>query len=895
VTEIRLHALSREIRKTAEELAQNLQILRAVTEGTSDAVFVKDRDGRYLMINTAGAQFLGRTVPEVVGRHDTELFSPETVHYVLEGDAEVRRLGEVHTFEESITAAGINRTYLATKGPVRTTDGEVVGTFGISRDITGRKAMEERLRQSEAHFRSLFLNAGVGMVMFSPDGSILDCNPALTRMLGYPPDALEARSVLTLWDAEDRRDGEALLRQMLQGERPGFELEARLVRDDGERVWTHVSASLVRAPSGEPLHGIKVVQDVSAERAAETALREQKELLQTVFDQIPALIAVFDAQDRVRLVNRQWEQVLGWGAAEADLLALLFPDPALQDRAREVRRTGCGTWTELPTRLADGRTLQVQWSSVPLSDGGSVCIGMDITERHELELQLRQSQKLEAVGRLAGGVAHDFNNMLAVINGYSDLLLLQREVLPGAHVQGPLQEIRKAGERAAALTKQLLALSRKQLLAPRVLDVNALIQDLDKMLRRLIGEDIELVTLLGPEAGAVRADPGQLEQALLNLAVNARDAMPHGGRLLLETGCERLDGQASVFHPDLVPGNYVTIQVADTGCGMSEATLSHIFEPFFTTKPAGQGTGLGLATVFGIVKQSGGHITVESRVDAGTRFRIYLPQAGDPADAEPGPSRSALPRGQGTILLCEDEPMVREMVRTILETSGYRVLGSLDPVEALQIAREHPGRIDLLLTDVVMPQMSGRQLAEKLLAQQPDLKVVFMSGYTDDAVLRHGIRDDEVAFLAKPFTPLDLIQAISAQLAARAVPVGCRGKVLLVDDAPDLRESLTDLLMDEQYEVRTAADGLQALELLRSGYRPNVILLDLMMPRMNGWVFRMEQQRDPALADIPVIVLAAEHDPDLARGYLQAVASFTKPLEIGRLLDHLARICRLRP
>jgi PAS domain S-box-containing protein len=445
VTEIRLHAQSREIRKTAEELAQNLQILRAVTEGTSDAVFVKDRDGRYLMINTAGAQFLGRTVPEVVGRHDTELFSPETVHYVLEGDAEVRRLGEVHTFEESITAAGINRTYLATKGPVRTTDGEVVGTFGISRDITGRKAMEERLRQSEAHFRSLFLNAGVGMVMFSPDGSILDCNPALTRMLGYPPDALEARSVLTLWDAEDRRDGEALLRQMLQGERPGFELEARLVRDDGERVWTHVSASLVRAPSGEPLHGIKVVQDVSAERAAETALREQKELLQTVFDQIPALIAVFDAQDRVRLVNRQWEQVLGWGAAEADLLALLFPDPALQDRAREVRRTGCGTWTELPTRLADGRTLQVQWSSVPLSGGGSVCIGMDITERHELELQLRQSQKLEAVGRLAGGVAHDFNNMLAVINGYSDLLLLQREVLPGAHVQGPCRRFVKPG------------------------------------------------------------------------------------------------------------------------------------------------------------------------------------------------------------------------------------------------------------------------------------------------------------------------------------------------------------------------------------------------------------------------------------------------------------------
>jgi signal transduction histidine kinase len=377
------------------------------------------------------------------------------------------------------------------------------------------------------------------------------------------------------------------------------------------------------------------------------------------------------------------------------------------------------------------------------------------------EEQLRQAQKMEAIGQLAGGVAHDFNNLLTIISGYSDLLL--NGILgPKDAGREAVEEIRKAADRAAALTRQLLAFSRRQVLAPQVLVLNSIVQDMDKMLRRLIGEDIQLTSHLAADLGSVKADPGQIEQVLLNLAVNARDAMPRGGSLTIETANVTLDENYCRTHPDVQPGPFVMMAVTDTGCGMDAATLSRIFEPFFTTKGPGKGTGLGLATVYGIVKQSGGSIYVYSEVGRGTSFKVYLPrlEAAAVADVPVVVAPTQQVGGQETLLVVEDDEAVRALTRTVLRSNSYDVIEAVDADEALRWVEEHKEPIHLLVTDVVMPGMSGRELAERLKQLRPEMKVLFVSGYTDDAVVRHGLLEAEVAFLQKPFTPNALARKV---------------------------------------------------------------------------------------------------------------------------------------
>jgi PAS domain S-box-containing protein len=375
----------------------------------------------------------------------------------------------------------------------------------------------------------------------------------------------------------------------------------------------------------------------------------------------------------------------------------------------------------------------------------------EMAERKSLQEQLVQAQKMEAIGRLAGGVAHDFNNLLTVINGYAQLLL---ERAADSRSRAQLQEIHNAGERAVALTRQLLAFSRQQILAPQVLDLNRVVTNIDKMIRRLIGEDIHLVTLCSTGIGRIKADVTQLEQIILNLAVNARDAMPRGGRLTIETANVELDETYAAGHWSVKPGAYVMLAVSDTGVGMDAETRARIFEPFFTTKEKGKGTGLGLATVYGIVKQSGGSIWVYSEPGRGTAFKIYLPRTDEAAQTKPSP-RPVAPaaRVPATILLAEDEPSVRAMVRGVLESNGYKVLEARDGEDALSIARDHKGPIHLLLSDVVMPRMGGRELAEALAPSHREMKVLFMSGYTDDAIVHHGVLDPDMEFLQKPATP----------------------------------------------------------------------------------------------------------------------------------------------
>ena len=383
----------------------------------------------------------------------------------------------------------------------------------------------------------------------------------------------------------------------------------------------------------------------------------------------------------------------------------------------------------------------------------------DITERRKLEEQYRQAQKMEAVGQLAGGVAHDFNNLLTIITGYGEIVLSSLRPNDPAHQM--IAEIKRAGERAATLTRQLLIFSRQQVLEPKILDMNAIVSDTEKMLGRLIGEDVRLTCVLHPALDRVKADTGHVEQVIVNLVVNARDAMPQGGRLTVETSNVELDETYAQLHPEVKPGRYVLLAVTDTGCGMDEATKARIFEPFFTTKEPGKGTGLGLATVFGIVKQSGGHIGVYSEVGRGTAFKIYLPSV--EARRPSGNSHPGLrpnPKGNETILVVEDEDAVRALTRHGLTMLGYTVLEASRGEDAIRIARQHQGPIQLVVTDVVMPGMGGRQLVERLGRLRPGIKVLYLSGYTDDAVVRHGVLQADTAFLQKPFTPTALAQKV---------------------------------------------------------------------------------------------------------------------------------------
>jgi two-component system cell cycle sensor histidine kinase/response regulator CckA len=391
----------------------------------------------------------------------------------------------------------------------------------------------------------------------------------------------------------------------------------------------------------------------------------------------------------------------------------------------------------------------------------------DVTQRVQLEAQLRQAQKLEAIGQLAGGVAHDFNNLLTIICGYSEIMLPQFP--PTDPLREMVSQIRKAGDRAASLTRQLLAFSRQTVLEPIVVDLNDLVRENEKMLARLIGEDVELTTTLGPDLPRIKVDPGQITQIIMNLAVNARDAMPRGGKLAIETRLACLDEHFVHAHADLPPGFYDVLTIRDSGSGMDDATMARIFEPFFTTKGPGKGTGLGLAVVFGIAKQSGGHIIVKSEVGAGTEFQIFLPAIDDLPRRSSHHGEVIASSGSESVLLVEDDEGVRELAAFALQSHGFQLVKALSGRSALNIGDDTLQSVDLLVTDIVMPEMSGRELAELIRAKNPRLKVLFVSGYTDDALMRHGVRHAEVKFLQKPYTPLALIRRVREILDEQAM------------------------------------------------------------------------------------------------------------------------------
>jgi two-component system, cell cycle sensor histidine kinase and response regulator CckA len=494
---------------------------------------------------------------------------------------------------------------------------------------------------------------------------------------------------------------------------------------------------------------------------------EREELFRLISENAADMIAVVDGSGNRLYNSPSYQRLLGYSPEELKRttgLQQIHPDDQQKviDAAAEAKRSGVGRTVEYRIRHKDGRWMSLEsTASVVRSSSGEVeklvIVNRDVTERKDLEKQLLLSHKLEAIGRLSGGVAHDFNNLLGVILGYCEEL--QKHIPSDDPYREAVDEIQNAGKRAASLTQQLLAFSRKQVLEPQVLDLNTIVDEAGKMLERLIGEDISLEIVPARQIGTVKADRSQIERVILNLAVNARDAMPRGGKLIIEAADVELDETIPTVHHCVAPGPYVMLKVTDTGCGMDAELQSHIFEPFFTTKE--QGTGLGLATVYGVVKQSGGYISVESEIGKGTTFRIYLPRVSQPAEKtnQIAPSGKKITEHR-TVLLVEDEPALRKLTRKTLLEAGFTVLDAKDALEAIEIARQTATHIDLLLTDVIMPGMSGRALAEVLSPHRPEMRVIYMSGYSDGVIARHGVVEAELTILRKPFSRDELMRSV---------------------------------------------------------------------------------------------------------------------------------------
>jgi two-component system cell cycle sensor histidine kinase/response regulator CckA len=499
----------------------------------------------------------------------------------------------------------------------------------------------------------------------------------------------------------------------------------------------------------------------------------QEELFTLIGENAADMIAVVNVQGERLYNSPSYEKLLGYTPADLEKTSAyeqIHPDdkPAVKAAAEEAKKTGIGRRVEYRIRHKSGEwhVLESTASAVRNNHGEVeklIIVNRDITERRQLEQQLLLSQRLEAVGKLSGGIAHDFNNILGVIIGYSEAL--QETIAVDDPMREAVDEIEKAGQRAAALTQQLLAFSRKQVLEPKILDLNSIVADVEKMLRRLIGADVDLEIIPDPTIGKVKADRGQIEQVILNLAVNARDAMQQGGRLKIETRNADLDANDSRRKRYIVPGHYVMLQVSDTGMGMSAEVQSHIFEPFYTTKEQGKGTGLGLATVYGVIKQSGGYIWLESEIGKGSTFQVYLPRAEGVEEETPRVEPSFKSHGPGTILVAEDEPSLRKLTCNTLKESGYRVLEAEDGPKAIEIAAQFDKDIDLLLTDIVMRGMNGRELAEQMSSGHPGMKVLYMSGYTDGAVATHGVLESGIVILRKPFSRKQLQQSVGEMLA----------------------------------------------------------------------------------------------------------------------------------
>jgi len=782
-------------RRAAE---QAIRVQAQMLDCIGQAVIATDLAGQVTYANRCAEELYGWGSGEMLGRDILDVTVPEATRAQATEIMARLRQGLSWSGEFLVRRRdGSSFPVSTATSPILDDHGDLTGIIGISSDISERIAsaqalhdLAERTNRRERMLQTTLSSMRDFAYVLGVDGRFVFANRALLETWGMTLDDVVGRNLAELGYPE--------------------ELARRLQREVAEVVESRVSVTgetrFVNAAGVEgyydyifsPTFGqdetvefvVGTSRDVTERKRAEEALRASVEQFRALaeeyrplFDGNPHAMWVFDAETLAFLAVND-AAVLLYGFSRDEFLAMTIKDirppeevAALLDYVRTMPDVPSLPAVHVKHRRKDGTPIEVEGSTSPIQFHGRrarLVLARDVSEKRLLEAQLLQSQKMEAVGRLAGGVAHDFNNALGVILGYAELLL--------RHAAGPerrkLEQIVAAAQRAASLTRQLLAFSRKQVVEPKVVDLNVLVSDVEKMLGRLIGEDIDLAIVPAADLGQVRVDPGQMEQVVVNLCVNARDAMPDGGSLRIQTTNVERDAMNVAGHEPMAAGHYVMLSVTDDGCGIPGDILSKIYEPFFTTKEQGKGTGLGLSLVYGIVKQAGGHVWVESTVGVGTTFRICLPRVDEPPTPQILVDARLPARGWETILLVEDEGSLRAIAREILEGHGYQILDAGGASQAIEIARHHPAPIHLLVTDVVMPGMNGRVLAESLVTVRPDLRVLFMSGYTNDVIAHHGVLDSGTMFLEKPFSVAALLSRVRQALdhgvgpAHRIAPIG---------------------------------------------------------------------------------------------------------------------------
>jgi two-component system cell cycle sensor histidine kinase/response regulator CckA len=614
--------------------------------------------------------------------------------------------------------------------------------------------LRHSLHRSEARFRAMFEQSAVGMAIADREGTLIRVNDPFAKMLGYEPWELVGHSFLEITHPQDRYRAFRLLLSADAVKQQQVTYEKRYLRKDGSTAWVRATVSRLRDEAGEEDGYTAVVEDITPARLASEALEEQVDITSSILDAMPLMISIWmDAKPLY--VNHEWRRLMGYSLTEAraiDVLAVTLPEANEAERARRSVTSNPMEWQEFEPVARDGTRILSSWATMRLPDGSMLRVGQDIREQRRLLTQYAQAQKMEALGQLAAGVAHDFNNLLTVIGAC--VSFLKTETAGNASAAQDIDEIRKSADRAASLTRQMLAFSRQQVMHPEVVDVNEQVAIAVKTLKRLIGENIELALVPAAERPLVEVDAHQLDQVLMNLVVNARDAIAEQGTVTVGTE------NRMWTEPGGSQREYLALTVTDDGCGIPPAIRDQIFNPFFTTKPLGQGTGLGLATVHGIISQSGGQMEVESEVGRGTTFTILLPTVAERPIAVSNVRLRRAATPQETILLVEDETALRAAARRMLAGAGYRILEARHGEDALEVLAQE-GAVDILVTDVVMPQMGGRDLADQVRLQFPGTPVLFLTGYTDDELLRRGALEEDARVLRKPFQAAELIGAVA--------------------------------------------------------------------------------------------------------------------------------------
>jgi two-component system cell cycle sensor histidine kinase/response regulator CckA len=767
-----------EHRKEAEALRESEAKYRRLVENSLQGLSIV-QNGRIVFCNKAIAEMSGYSIEELLSLEDSIALVHEDDRPKTHKRRQDRLMGipvSSHYEHRLIRKDGESRWMEVFASLTEYNGGPA--TQIVSMDITERKQVEESLRESEERFRLITETIDEVFWIFDtekPRTTYL--SPAFDRIWGFSRKELMGNPAPDLkWVHQDDRE---LVRSSFQQVRTGrlMNYEYRIFRPDGSIRFIWHRGYPVRDDTGKIKQYVGVGQDITAFKNAQEELQESREYYNQIINRISDPIFVKDRNHRFVLVNdamctfigKRREEVLG------ETLLEFIPDkPAsLWNQEEEVFNTGHENLSEDFLRDAHNNLRHVMTKKSLFIDksGDKQIIGIlrDITEYKQLEAQLLQAQKMEAIGVLAGGVAHDFNNLLTVVKGYSEIL--KESFDPDDARRLDIEQIATAGQHAAALTTQLLAFSRKQILQPKILNLNNVLVETNNMLRRLIGEDIKLVTSVEPDLGLVKADPVQVQQIIMNLVVNARDAMPNGGILTIETANFDIDGNYIKHHPHAIAGSYVMLAISDNGIGMDAVTKDHIFEPFYTTKAKGKGTGLGLSTVYGIVKQSDGFIWAYSELGKGTTFKIYLPRV--EGSIAPDVTSSKLTTNihcTETLLVVEDETSVRALASRILRDRGYTVLEASNGSEALDIAQKHTGELHMVITDVVMPEMGGKALSAQLKAMRSNIKTLYVSGYPDNAIAHQGILDSDVAFLQKPFTVENLVRKVREVLDSSTIP-----------------------------------------------------------------------------------------------------------------------------